>query len=174
MAKRRKKQPLAEKRMESLVFLPDCLEQVKAIAMQGLSDDEMAQLFAIPERLFDKWKKFYPAFKEAIEEGRTHADANVVKALYQVATGYSHSDVKIHYDPKDQRFYEHEYIKHFKPDMAAIKFWLNSRQREQWRDVQEHDVKTEVGLGLPGMKNETKDELISSILGLIKPKPDGE
>lgn len=158
MAKRKKIAPL--------VFLPDYLDQVKAVAMQGLSDSEMAEQFGIPKTLISKWKKFYPAFEEAIEKGRTMADVAVVQALHKKAIGFDY-----HKDVISQG--EVFTIQHVvEPETNAIKYWLNNRQPKHWGDKQHHEVSGKAGAPPIGMKMETKIEVMNSILNLVQPKED--
>ncbi len=154
-----------------VMFLPDHLSQVKAIAMRGLTDQEMAEVFGIKKGLIEKWKEFYPSFNKAIEEGRTEADIKVVQALFEKATGYSHNEEKIHFD-KGGKVHTYDTIKQYPPDMAAIKMWMTNRQKEHWTDSTEHRMGgTKDGEPI-GVRDETKSEIVNSILGLIKPKSD--
>ena len=61
----------------SRVFLPDHLDQVRAIAMRGLTEDQIGEIFDISPRQLGRWKAQYPAFKEALNSGYTDADAAV-------------------------------------------------------------------------------------------------
>lgn len=154
------------------LFLPDHLEQVRAIAQRGVSEKEMSEMFDIHPRQIKLWKKQYPTFKDAIEQGYTDADAAVLSAVYQSAVGYTHEEEKIF--QWDGAIVRADTIKHYKPDMTAAKLWLTNRQREHWKDRQQVGVS---GGGMDdnapiGLRDETKMEVISSILALIKPKPD--
>lgn len=152
------------------LFLPDHLEQVRAIAMRGITQDEMSEMFDIDRRQLGTWKKQYPAFKEALEGGYTDADAAVLSSLYQSAVGYTHDEEKIF--QWDGEIIRAQTVKHYKPDMAAIKLWLTNRQKENWKD-RHHSNVSGTNDHLPiGIRDETKAELMSSILSLIKPKPD--
>ena len=64
-----------------------------------------------------------------------------------------------------------EVEKHYKPDVQAIKLWLTNRQRKNWSDRKEttHSGDPDAPIGL---RDETKREVMSSILALIQPKPD--
>ena len=159
-------QLLAER---SRLFLPDHLDQVRAIAMRGVTEDQMCEIFDISPRQMGLWKSQYPAFKEALESGYTDADAAVLAALYQTAIGYTHDEEKIF--QWDGEIIRANTIKHYKPDVQAIKLWMTNRQREHWADRKEteHSGKADAPIGL---RDETKLEVISSILALIKPKAD--
>ena len=151
------------------LFLPDHLDQVRAIAMQGIEEEQMSELFDISPRQMGLWKKQYPLFKEALESGYTDADAAVLGALYQVATGYTHDEEKIF--QWDGEVIRADTIKHYKPDVQAIKLWLTNRQREHWadRNQTEHSGNKDSPIGI---RDETRLEVMSSILALIKPKSD--
>lgn len=155
----------------SRMFLPDHLDQVRAIAMRGISEKEMSEVFDIHPRQLKLWKKQYPTFKDAIEQGYTDADTAVLSALYQSAVGYTHDEEKIF--QWDGDIIRADTVKHYKPDIAAIKLWITNRQRDNWKDRQQVGVSGGAGDDAPiGIRDETKLEVISSILALIKPKPD--
>jgi hypothetical protein len=153
------------------LFLPDYLTEVKAIAMRGFSDRDMARAFGTSYSTFKKWKKIYPSFRDAIEKGRTHADAEVVAALFKRATGkftVPHTEIIKYKDDYETL----ELQKHFPPDVDAIKYWLNNRKREHWQ--QRSAVEQSGPGGKPIEITAGKGELIDAIVNLVKPKPDGD
>jgi hypothetical protein len=153
------------------LFLPDHLDQVRAIAMRGVSEKEMCDIFDIHPRMIKLWKKQYPLFQDALAEGYTDADAAVLSALYQSAVGYTHDEEKIF--QWDGDIIRADTTKHYKPDIAAIKLWLTNRQREHWKDRQQVGMHGGADDNAPlGLRDETRMEVMSSILALIKPKPD--
>jgi len=111
----------------SRLFLPGHLDQVRAIAMRGLDKDQISELFDINRRQLGEWEKQYPLFKEALEDGYTDADAAVLSALYQSAVGYTHDEEKLFFWDGDVT--RAPTVKHYKPDVTAIKLWLTNRQR---------------------------------------------
>ena len=151
------------------VFLPDYPDQIRAICMQGVTEDEISELFDISRRQMGAWKAQYPQFKAAIEGGYTDADAAVLGALFKVATGYEHPEEKVMM--WDGEIITHETTKHHKPDVQAIKLWLTNRQRKHWSDRKETEVSGNPDMPI-GLRDETKMEVISSILALVQPKPD--
>lgn len=153
------------------LFLPDLDREIQAIAMRGLSDQEIAQTFGVPYSIFKKWKKMYPSFKDAIEKGRTHADGEVVAALFKRATGkfsVPHTEIIKYKD--DYETLEME--KHFPPDTEAIKYWLNNRASEHWK--QRSAVEASGPGGKPIEVTTNRDQLLDAIVELVQPKPDGE
>jgi 3-deoxy-D-arabino-heptulosonate 7-phosphate (DAHP) synthase class II len=153
------------------LFLPDHLAQVRAIAMRGVTEEEMSEIFDISEREIERWKRQYPLFKKALDEGYTDADQAVLSALYQTAVGYTHDEEKVF--QWDGAIVRADTIKHYKPDIAAIKLWITNRQREYWKDRQQVGVNGGTDDNAPiGLRDESKLEVMASILALIKPKPD--
>lgn len=159
-------------KFHSGVFLPDHLDELESLARMGVSDKEMAKLCGLKEKTIEKWRNLYPQFNCTLERGRAQMDAEVVQALFELATGYNHPETKVHFD-KDGNASSFEVTKHYVPDLDSIKLWLNNRQKTDWQDakhIQLTGKKDEPDL--MGIRDETKQELMSSILSLIPSKPD--
>lgn len=153
----------------SRVFLPDYPDQIRAIMMNGFDEDDISDLFDISRRQLGIWKAQYPVFKKAVEHGYTDADAAVLNALFQTATGYTHDEEKVMM--WDGEVIRADTIKHYKPDVQAIKLWLTNRQRQNWADRKHTEVSGKEGAPI-GIRDETKLEVMASILSLIHPKSD--
>lgn len=110
-------------------------ERVTRYALLGLSDLEMAGLFGVSEQTFNAWKNKYPAFLEALLEGKEEADAKVARALYNRATGYEYNDVHVSVYQGDVT--ETPVTRHVSPDTGAAALWLKNRRSSKWRDRQE-------------------------------------
>jgi hypothetical protein len=152
------------------IFWPDRVDHIKAIALRGYSDAEMAAVLGVSEQLLDSWKAYYPNFAKAIDEGRTHADAQVVAALHANAIGYERDVDEVVRTRKGAQVVT--VSKYYPGDTSAQKFWLQNRQKEHWNAAQN------VAIGGRGKDNpihidqETKAMVIHSILNLITPRPD--
>ena len=112
-------------------------EQAEKLAKLGATDKEMADFFDVSESTLNLWKEEHPEFSESLKRGKTIADAEVSHKLYHRALGYEHPEDKI---------FLHEgspvvvpTVKHYPPDSTAAIFWLKNRQRDKWRDRQEHE-----------------------------------
>lgn len=153
-------------------FLPNHEQQVRMIAMKGATDDEIADVFGVSREAFQKWRRLYPSFEKALDEGRSVIDADVMFKLYQQTQGYHYTEQVA--AGKDAEVVEVE--RYSKPDTAAIKYWLQCRKPDQWSDrTVVSGGKGKDGKELPvGVKVETRNEIMDSILAMIKPKPDGE
>jgi hypothetical protein len=115
-------------------YREDYATQAYKLALVGMTDAQMADFFEVAVSTFARWKRMHRTFSDALKRGKGSADAEVAKALYRKATGYSHKAVKI---------FLHEgkavivpYTEKYPPDSTACIFWLKNRQREQWRDRQ--------------------------------------
>lgn len=108
------------------------LDNVRLLAERGFTDKEMSNVFGITEQTWNNWKSAHPHFFESLKEWKRSADANVERALFERATGYSHPEDKIFNDSgKAMRV---ETVKHYPPDTTAGIFWLKNRQPDKWRD----------------------------------------
>lgn len=115
-------------------------EQARKLCLMGATDAELADFFEVSESTINLWKKEYPKFSESIKKGKSLADAHVADKLYQRATGYSHSAVKIFNNEGMEMVVP--YREHYPPDTTAGIFWLKNRQKDKWRDKQEIDHTT--------------------------------
>jgi hypothetical protein len=113
------------------------IEQAHKLALLGLTDVQMADVFDVNESTIHEWKKASEEFSESIKSGKEFADARVAKSLYHRALGYSHPEDKIFNDSGIPLIIPT--IKHYPPDPTACIFWLKNRQKEIWRDKQEHE-----------------------------------
>ena len=123
------------------------LEEVRRLAEEGLSDEEIAERAGVEYAIFKVWKRKYQKLYDAIELGRREADLSVVEALYKKATGYSvktsktHKLKRIDYDPDTgKKIKEYEELAvgidedYVMPDLKAEIFWLKNRQPAKWTD----------------------------------------
>lgn len=128
-------------------------------ALLGATDKEMADLFSVTERTFNKWKKDYPEFLQSLKNGKNIADANVASRLYNRAIGYSCKATK--FATSEGRITDSkEYIEHYPPDTTAAIFWLKNRQPEKWRDKKEVDANVNLGDELEGLSDEQLQAII--------------
>ena len=173
-------------------YQPDMPGRAYKLCLLGLKDKDLATAFGVNIHSIYNWQKTYPAFADAIKKGRQEADANVAKAMYQKAIGYSHPETKVltnkitEYDEEGKpiRSYTEplmvDVIKHHAPDAYAGHKWLALRQREFWAEVQktEHTHKFEGQIDINHLMEQigdtsqfTDEELrLATKLGLDKAK----
>lgn len=148
------------------IFWPDRIDHVKAIAMRGMTDDEMAAVMGVTPDLLQSWKAYYPTLAKAIDEGRTIADANVVQALYHNCVGFDYETDEV---VRSRRGAEVVTVKkHVPGETQAQKYWLQNRKTD-WNGAQKMHVSTPKG---EAVRVESKNDVINSILNMIRPQPD--
>lgn len=108
------------------------LEVISYWAKKGLIDTQIAENIGIATSTLYDWKKKHPEFLEALKNGKEVADAQVVNALHQNATGF---------------YYWEETVtntgavvtvkKYSKPNVTAQIYWTKNRIPEDWREKQE-------------------------------------
>lgn len=112
-------------------------EQAYKLALLGLTDVQMADIFGVAESTFNLWKLKHEEFSESLTRGKSLADAQVAESLYKRACGYSHKAVKIF--NSDGAPLIVPYTEHYPPDTPAATLWLKNRQPDKWRDKQDHE-----------------------------------
>jgi hypothetical protein len=133
------------------------LDQAYKYALLGCNNREIGQLFGIDSSTLDHWMRDTPGLRDAIECGRDLADAEVARALYQRARGYSHPDVKIFYDKDSGEIIKVPFTRYYPPDASAAGKWLANRRRHKdmpWNDANvsiefENNANTDDSLPLP-------------------------
>lgn len=123
-------------------YRKELCEQAYKLCLLGATDARIADLWGVSERVLHYWKHRHPEFLHALKNGREGADAEIAKALYHRAKGYSHKAVKIitvsEGGNQGSRVEKVPYIEHYPPDTAAAFIWL--KNRAGWRDKQEHQI----------------------------------
>jgi hypothetical protein len=136
--------------------------------MKGASDAEIEDIFMCPRGSVGKWREMYPSFAKAVEKGRSVADCDVLYATYKNAVGFTYTEQQAVGGKNPEVMTVERYAR---PDFAAQKFWLGNRIGWKSTEGREH---TGANGGPIGMKVESRNEIISSILGLVNPKADQE
>lgn len=153
---------------EDEIFLPGKEQIAKIIALQGATDSQIEIICNVGAGTLKKWRKLYPGFDEAIRDGRSACDAEVLYAMYQSAVGFKFKEEQA-VGGKVAQVMEVE--RYALPSFPAQKHWLKNRQKEVWPDRQEISG---AGGGPIGIKQETRNDLIDQIVALVQPKPDGK
>lgn len=113
-------------------------EQARKLCLLGYTDAELADFFEVSEATINNWKLEHSEFLESIKKGKAIADGNVTDRLYQRAMGFVAPDVDIRVI--ENKIVETPFDKYYPPDTAAAIFWLKNRQKDKWRDKQDHEV----------------------------------
>lgn len=113
---------------------PDYARQAEVLCERGMTDEDLAEVFNVTRRTVANWKLRHPEFGEACKLGKDAFDDRVELALAERAIGYTYDSEKV---LVVNGVIERVPIKeHVPPDTAAIRYWLNNRRSDQWKDRQ--------------------------------------
>ncbi len=129
------------------------LQKLEMLAREGHCDDELIRRLGIGRSTFYRYKKEFPAFAAALEQGRKHTDRAVEEALFRKATGYIQRILKpvklkeVIYEngkkvQETERLELAEEEQYFPPDTNSALFWLKNRCPDRWQegDREEEDA----------------------------------
>lgn len=139
------------------LYRPEYANIAKFLCQRGATDVEIATALSVSVASISLWKKVYEEFSEALKRGKEDADANVERALYERAIGYSHPDTK--YFSYEGEIISADTIKYYPPDVAACFIWLKNRKKAEWKD--RHTVE------------HTADESLETIMAAVQERRRG-
>lgn len=119
---------------EKLSAIQFDLQKIETMAREGLTDVMIGSILGVDERTLTNWKA-QPEFVSALKRGKDWADSQVIKSLYQRAIGYDHEDT--YFSSYLGVVTETPYTKHHAPEVLAGIYWLNNRQKEDWKQRQD-------------------------------------
>lgn len=128
-------------------YLPLYAQQVRNLCLlkQDILDEEIARFFEKTVTCINNWKLKYPAFVEAIKDGKERANGVVASSLYKRAVGglyLSQKEVKLkkeEYTPEGKLKRKWEEVKvvdlvsEVPPDSTACMYFLNNRSKIHWQ-----------------------------------------
>lgn len=132
------------------------LTRIKGWAMDGLTDEQIANNIGIRRETIYAWKKKYPNISNALKKGKEVVDREVESALYRKALGSKETIQKamkikeVLFDDVGRKVKESEKIVYvdevinIPADTTAQIFWLKNRKPAEWRD--KRDVEHSGGL----------------------------
>jgi len=137
MTKKKPSDKLKKRGRKSLFDPNKHPQQVKELAEQGKTNEQIADALNISVSSLKLWMKDKPEFSTTIKEGKKHSDEQVVVSLYKRACGYKITEKKVIKNPDGTTRMELT-EKEIAPDPTSMIFWLKNRQPKDWRD--KHDI----------------------------------
>ena len=133
----------------------------KMLSARGATQAEIADCLNISYAQFKRWMNSYPELYEAVQAGNDTFTPRVERALAERAIGF-HVDEYIWREvPKEQYAKTGErfelvptHRKYYPPEVSAIRYHLNNRAKDKWREQQNIEVET---------KRETSQEILARI-----------
>lgn len=105
-------------RPQKLTFDQTLLSCVEALAKEGKTNDQIADIFNIHRDTFYRYQSMSKKFSDAVKSGKSVADDMVEQALYHRAIGSNGEP----------------------PNPTCMIFWLKNRRSNDWRDKKESEV----------------------------------
>ena len=120
------------------------LEEIKAWARDGMTEEEIAKNLGVSYSTFKDYKHKYPALVDSLKHARAY-DNEVVYALHRNTLGgivKLKKPIKLRksFFADGKKIREEEYVEYveeetyIKPDTLAQIYWLNNRMPDKWRD----------------------------------------
>lgn len=122
------------------LYCPEMPGTVLKLASQGLTEQEIANVFEVANSTITLWEVEHPEFSAALREGKAIADARVKRRLYERAIG----GFKIHKQKAyviKGRVVKVDIWEEVPPDVTAQIFWLKNRDPENWREKVDHEYR---------------------------------
>lgn len=113
------------------------LTLLKDWAMDGLTDEQIAENMGITARTLYNWKRDHFQIFQALKKGKAYADAKVKQSLFDLTQPkfYEEEFKEIRVSDDGTRTEVHRKYKRYREaDIRAIIFWLKNRQPHQWRN----------------------------------------
>ena len=127
---------------------------VKQAVMLGMEFKDIASsVFNVPEEVFLQWMVDYPDFAEAAKDGGEKADMLVVDALHKIATGFEYTE-----EVAVPGMGIETISRYHEPNIHAIKYWLNNRKSDKWKNKIENSLSGEVKGGVALVVIDKDDE----------------
>jgi hypothetical protein len=114
--------------------------QAYHMALLGATEREMAAMWGVSPKTIEYWKRTKPRFLKWLMKGRVEADANVARALYKRAVGYTIKTKEGVLNKKTGEVVEVEVEKHIPPDPWSAAKWLSLRRKGDWSDTQKLEI----------------------------------
>jgi len=143
-------------------------QQVKALAEQGKTNEQIADALNISTVTLSSWMKNNPAFLCAIKEGKAYADGEVIDSLFARAKGgIKIKEITVIQNPDGTTRKEIK-EKEMPPDVTAQKFWLMNRDPKTWRERQSQEITGKDGAPI---KTETTLNISEEVKKLVRILP---
>lgn len=143
----------------------DSLFLISCWSRDGMTLGDMAKRMGISPATMTAWRKKYPEFKKATEEGAEITNYRVEDALYKRCIGFSVKETKtIIYPEVDSNGSRKVRIetteKEILPDVTACLSWLNNKCPDKWKrnrdnfvDPNSDDAKVTINITRHGDKD---------------------
>src|SRR5262245_40374254 len=113
------------------LYKPEFAEQAYDLCLMGATNQDLADCFEVSRSTIDKWLRREREFAQTVRRGRDLADAEVARALYSRAVGFSYQATKVLLHRGEPVFVPVTVYQ--PPHVGAGMFWLRNRRPDLWR-----------------------------------------
>jgi hypothetical protein len=115
-------------------------EAERVCEQEGFTDKQLAQHFKVGSGTIGNWKRSYPEFAQAVREGKSRFDTDVVEnQLLKKIMGGEYEERHYERNSQGRRVLTRVVIKMQDPDTLAMIFWLKNRNPARWGDRKKND-----------------------------------
>lgn len=133
-------------------------KQAYQLALLGATEAEMAAVMGVNIGTIEYWKRTRTEFLEALNNGKTQADAKVVESLFRAATGYEYTEEVSHVCRGE--VIVTRITKYKTPDPWSAVKWLSLRRRADWSETHRVEVtNTNININRLDFSGMTNEEL---------------
>jgi hypothetical protein len=117
----------------------------------GADDQKLADFFKVDQSTITRWKQQHKEFCTSLKSGKDEFDTkNVEGSLLKRALGYECMETtyeRIELNKEVSQTIGNDYgtkvktvVKQLPPDPTSMIFWLKNRNKDRWRDKQQHEI----------------------------------
>jgi len=104
---------------------------IESLRRMGESEARIAEVLKIPLRRLRGWAKENARVAEALEESPELANARVMRALFDLATGFTYTEKREGLSPRGKRTWTEKETR-VPPNVMAAQLWLAARDPSRW------------------------------------------
>ncbi len=154
---RRYKKPKNNRNVPS-VWKDDYIRIAFQLAILGARNEDLANAFDVHPSTISSWLRDRPEFTDALQRGRTLANAEVAEAMYKCAVGFEKEVEEIHFVKGRPVVFKVK--KYFPPNPWSQAKFLGVRERGRWSDVQRSEsLHANINITKLDLTSLTMDEL---------------
>lgn len=151
------------------LFSNEVAEKILELCKNGLTDKQIASIIGVNKRTLEDWRAKNASFMWSVREAKAKADELVERALFQRATGYTHTfqNERVVSNGHQAEVVPYMETIHCPPDVGAIKWWLSSRVK-RWSEKPSHLFQSQINVAqINSSQIPSRSDLLTNVGGLL-------
>ena len=126
-----------KKNGRTTLFKKSMIKQTRDLILMGYTHEKIAEFYGLGMTTIYKWKSIHEGFRNALNTSKDEYDSQVVRSLFDLATGYNYTEKKTETEknpligPPKVKIIKTK--KHMAPNVGAIKVWLYNRRSKEFK-----------------------------------------